>query len=133
MKTCTACGQEKRLGEFHRSNRSRDGHKSKCKLCRSASAKLDYAKAGPHWRARYERQRAFMDELKAKPCADCEIEYPPAVMQFHHLYGKTIEVAKLFNRTQDAILTEIEKCVVLCANCHIMRHVNERSPSLLEL
>lgn len=67
-----------------------------------------------------------MDEQKNIPCADCGGEFHPAVMHFHHLGNKEIEVAKLVNRPIAIIEREIAKCVVLCANCHIMRHVNER-------
>ena len=131
MKVCNTCREEKPLSEFHRSKQRRDGHKGDCKGCRSEMAKLDYKKSGPHWRARYERQREFMNSLKQKPCADCGIEYHPAVMHFHHLRDKTIEVGNLFNKSQEKILAEVEKCVVLCANYHIMRHVNEREPAFL--
>lgn len=46
MKTCTKCGIEKPLSEFHNSARAKDGKFSACKACRNgasreAAAKLD--------------------------------------------------------------------------------------------
>lgn len=62
---------------------------------------------------------------KAKPCADCNVEYPFYVMQFDHLPGQV----KLFQvnlntgacRSVKAVLAEILKCEVVCANCHAER------------
>lgn len=34
MKTCSVCGTEKPLGQFHRSSRSKDGFRAQCKQCR---------------------------------------------------------------------------------------------------
>lgn len=33
MKTCTKCGAEKPLAEYHRDRRARDGHMTQCKPC----------------------------------------------------------------------------------------------------
>lgn len=38
-KVCAKCKKEKPLGEFHKRKRSKDGHKSRCKICRSEDAK----------------------------------------------------------------------------------------------
>ncbi len=115
------------MDDFHRSKHRKDGRKGDCKSCRSRIGKNDPS----HWKDRYARQRAFMNSLKTNPCDDCGEEYHPEVMQFHHLFDKTIEVAKLVNRSEDVILAEVAKCVLLCANCHIMRHVNEKESRLV--
>jgi hypothetical protein len=38
-KTCTRCGENKALTEYHQQKTSRDGHDSACKSCRCAAAK----------------------------------------------------------------------------------------------
>jgi hypothetical protein len=51
-------------------------------------------------------------------------------MHFHHLdpASKIGSIADLLrNRGMKVIQEEISKCVLLCANCHIMRHVQERA------
>lgn len=34
MKTCSGCGQEKLLTDFHKWRHSKDGHRARCKACR---------------------------------------------------------------------------------------------------
>lgn len=43
-KTCNHCGIEKELTEFHKYKKSKDGFKSKCKVCRIEETKLYYEK-----------------------------------------------------------------------------------------
>jgi hypothetical protein len=55
----------------------------------------------------------------AKGCCLCGYNAHPAALDFNHVRGE-----KLFNVSQDPkvakakLLAEIEKCDVLCANCH---------------
>jgi hypothetical protein len=67
---------------------------------------------------RYAAKRAFVDGF-LNACAHCGIE-DRRVLQFHHVRGKKLgNVSEMLkNRTFCAIQAEIEKCVVLCANCH---------------
>ena len=71
-----------------------------------------------------ERLRALTREAKSKPCADCGQEFPYYVMDFDHIGSgnKVIEVAMLVNALSvRRLLAEIEKCEVVCANCHRIR------------
>lgn len=82
----------------------------------------------------YKRRAAiheYVQEIKRQlHCADCG-ELHPATLQFHHLNSEN----KMFNIgdavsdaiSVDRIKEEIEKCVVLCANCHAIRHYNMRN------
>jgi hypothetical protein len=70
--------------------------------------------------------RKWFHELKASlACEECGISHP-AVIEFHHRDKKTkkYNVSQMVNRTlnQQAILREIAKCAVLCANCHKVHH-----------
>jgi hypothetical protein len=58
--------------------------------------------------------------MKACPCADCGILYPYYVMDFDHKEGeiKEYELNRITQMTTRAILREIEKCDVVCSNCH---------------
>jgi hypothetical protein len=81
----------------------------------------------------YARKKAISEYLqeakKQLCCADCG-ERHPAALQFHHVNAED----KMFNvgdairggRSLDTIKKEIEKCIVLCANCHLIRHYNMR-------
>jgi hypothetical protein len=70
-------------------------------------------------------RRKWLDDLKAgKPCADCGQTFPPRAMDFHHTNGvKEAGIGDLLSRaSRQRILDEIEKCVILCATCHRLRH-----------
>lgn len=86
--------------------------------------------------ARYSRTRAILEESKNKPCMDCGIQYPFYVMQFDH----RDPTLKLFSLGREAwkysvekIKTEIDKCDVVCSNCHAERtHVQRTNKLSLE-
>lgn len=73
------------------------------------------------------KRRALISEYKSVPCADCGVEYPPYVMQFDHLRDKLYEIADNYRMALDKLLIEIEKCDVVCANCHAERTERRRS------
>ena len=70
-------------------------------------------------------KRNFLDKLKDKPCADCGKKYPPYVMDFDHRErnDKISEIAHMAGRNWsfEKIKKEIEKCDLVCANCHRIR------------
>ena len=60
-------------------------------------------------------------------CFDCKGKFIPACYDFHHLDPsiKDKEIAKLMSRSFENIKIELDKCVLLCANCHRIRHAKE--------
>lgn len=64
--------------------------------------------------------------LKNSPCVDCGIKYHPYAMDFDHIGDDKIEnVSKLLHKSSwEAVLAEIEKCELVCANCHRVRTYN---------
>jgi hypothetical protein len=69
-----------------------------------------------------DRIRAYIRELKNKPCMDCGIKYPYYVMDFDHREGveKTITPRSMVAQGWSfaRIDAEVAKCDVVCANCH---------------
>lgn len=75
--------------------------------------------------------RAVISKAKARPCADCGVEYPHYVMQLDHRGDKLFTVSSLLSSgpiaiprrdiTLKMLLDEIAKCDVVCANCHAKR------------
>ena len=76
---------------------------------------------------RQERTRYLLDYFLAHPCSDCG-ETDAVVLEFDHVRGeKTFDIgASLTYRNWQAILAEIAKCEVVCANCHRRRTANRR-------
>ena len=68
--------------------------------------------------------RTMIQTMKSNPCAECGVEYHWSAMQWDHLPGTD----KRFNPSRawkehgrPAILEEIAKCDLVCANCHAIR------------
>lgn len=86
-----------------------------CRLCGKEMA-----------RARRKPRLDYVDALKLeRGCADCGIRSDhPEIYDFDHLPGteKKANIATLVTRGPwDALLAEIAKCEVVCANCHRIR------------
>src|SRR5260370_42385539 len=77
--------------------------------------------------ATYEYVQNSKSQLR---CVDCA-ERHPAALQFHHLNAQdkqfNIAAAVRNGISLDRNKKEISKCIVLCANCHRIRHYNMRN------
>lgn len=125
MKRCARCGLVKSISEFHRNRARRDGLQTYCKACRAVIDHERYERRRGKpiaWRVFDRTLRKWLRELKTgRPCTDCGRVFPPEVMQWDHLPGtqKLADVSLI--RSRDAILGEIAKCELVCANCHAIR------------
>ena len=74
-------------------------------------------------RDRRNKNRKFIQEYKqANPCVDCGENYPYYVMDFDHLRDKSFGIGSMAPAlTREALKEEIEKCELVCANCHRFR------------
>lgn len=72
--------------------------------------------------------KAWFDEFKKTlKCSKCGFAHP-AALDFHHENPteKEYNIAYLkHNGSKESILKEMEKCIVLCSNCHRIHHFNE--------
>lgn len=78
-------------------------------------------------KADFRRQlHLYKLQLKCERCPESE----PCCLDFHHRdpSQKKFEVANAVsqNRTFKRVMEEIDKCMVLCANCHRKQHHKER-------
>lgn len=86
---------------------------------------------------RYRLQiRDMIRELKdGKPCTDCRAVYPYYVMDFDHLKAEAkIKDINFLSSTGriGALKIELEKCELVCANCHRERiHIRSNKLRLL--
>lgn len=68
--------------------------------------------------------RDAIRSAKQKPCQDCKKEFPYFVMDFDHVRGtKNGNIADYPTRKVSIItlMTEIDKCEIVCSNCHRLR------------
>ena len=71
------------------------------------------------------RKAAYVRAFKKRPCEDCECDYPYWVMHFDHVRGqKEFQLSKVTqtNISLVRLRAELDKCDVVCANCHALRH-----------
>ena len=73
-------------------------------------------------RERQKRIRQIARDARKRPCLDCGVEYPWYVMEFDHRPGE-VKLGEVTQFAKDAVaesrlLAEIEKCDVVCSNCH---------------
>lgn len=132
LRRCRRCQQELPLSSFAR---KRDGHQAWCRACKkeydAAWYQANRAKRRAKVRADRYAHGAWMDSLKeGKPCADCGRSYPPYVMEWDHLPGAEKELVLADTRraahAKERILAELEKCELVCANCHRERTFGRR-------
>jgi len=67
---------------------------------------------------------ALVAELKSHPCTDCGGHFPHFVMDFDHVRGTKRGIISRMSKGRAAlakILDEIDKCEIVCANCHRLR------------
>ena len=73
-----------------------------------------------------ERTSYRLEYFALHPCTDCG-ETDPVVLEFDHLRDKVFNIGKgLVNRSWESVLAEIEKCEIVCANCHRHRTYRRR-------
>ena len=72
-------------------------------------------------KAQTKKRQEFLNEYKLnKGCARCGYNENSAALQFNHLDPdqKSFNIGENKRKKLETILEEIEKCEVLCANCH---------------
>lgn len=130
MKHCSSCNKDKPLSDFSNNKARKDNKQAHCKQCRNKYLKSWYKrnKKLQVTRAAASRKKVieYVKELKSKtPCKDCNKFYHWCQLDFDHLHNK------LFNVSTGArtlglvkVKQEIEKCDIVCANCHRLRTHN---------
>ena len=74
-------------------------------------------------------KRDLIVQMKERPCESCGGLFHHRAMHFHHRDPQTkVESVSRLERTASVatILAEINKCVLLCANCHAEIHAGVR-------
>ena len=114
------------VAAFTKHARRPDGLQPFCNACQRAAVRDHYWRDPEYYRAKARVQdreaRALVRAEKSVPCKDCGKRYPPHVMTFDHVRGKKkFDVSLGLRRRLAEILAEIEKCEVVCVNCHAQR------------
>jgi hypothetical protein len=136
MKRCARCGEVKEDDDF---NWRYLGimRQSICRDCQRLQRREHYERNVEKEKARTykvtkrrreDAQRFIYEYLSYQKCVDCG-EYDFSVLTFDHVRGKKKkEISRMIadGDSVDAILQEIAKCQVVCANCHMRREQQRR-------
>lgn len=79
---------------------------------------------------RQAAMRAHVAAEKSQPCSDCGGSFPPVCMDYDHRdpHTKTREISRILSRGASwaSLRTELDKCDLVCANCHRIRESRRR-------
>lgn len=144
---CYPCKTIKPIHNFSRKN-------YECKSCACIRSRKYRSNNLLQVRLRENKRKAqlYIDNLdyinnykNERCCVDCNTKYPPYVLQFDHCKGTKSNSIKNMkhNSSLNTIIKEIEKCELVCANCHrnrtYKRYIHNksakrnRSPTKLKL
>jgi protein-arginine kinase activator protein McsA len=130
MKTCTKCNQQKSLDQFGNLKKSKDGYNTICKKCMRLYYNNHYNNNPIRKKQIRKNDQIRKDKFKLFKrkyfethfCVDCDAN-DFRILDFDHLGDKEFNISDGIMRGYafSRILKEIEKCEVVCANCHRIR------------
>lgn len=135
-RTCNKCLTTKPIEEFPWKQKSKGTRQYHCQECARAHSREWYnknkqahvANVRTYNKKSVDAYKEYISSLNLK-CAHCG-ETHEAVLDFHHVDPGTKEytVSYLSGKgfSLDKIKKEIDKCIVLCSNCHRKLHWAER-------
>jgi len=142
MKKCNKCKQPKDEKEFSFINKKENKLHSYCKACAKETDRLTYLRNKEKINERSKnanklrcaRNREFIFEYLSKNhCVNCK-ENNILVLEFNHLDidKKIANISKMVHagKSLKSIKDEINKCEVLCANCHRIYTAKQRKSFL---
>jgi hypothetical protein len=115
FKRCNSCGKEKPLTEFHGNGRYKGTRKYKpdCRHC-------------TNYKLRMHLNSAVKEHFGSWKCSKCGFEGRPIQFDCHHVRGeKKFSISQARQKSMDSkkiFKEELEKCDLLCANCHRLEH-----------
>ena len=135
LKFCNLCKKEKSINEFAWKLVAKKLKQSYCKECQNIRSKAHYNK----YKAKYikkarKRNKEILEQihkyvwefLSKNPCIDCG-ETDIVVLEFDHKTNKLYNISDLIKDRSSLVKvkTELENCVVRCANCHRRKTARE--------
>lgn len=120
-KVCSKCKRVLPLEMFWKDKTNSTGY---CGWCKECKGQYIYSRRGRSLQLRQINRRSKQEVLtEAKtPCLKCG-ETRWYLIQYHHVDPATKAIKhSMRNYSLEQIENEIEKCVCLCANCHIEFH-----------
>lgn len=120
-KICSKCNRDLPIEQFY--FKSSTGRRTRTAYCRSCV--MDY---------NHEREEKFkidIIKLKGGKCSKCGYNKNISALEFHHLDHNEKEFNFAYKTSiTDNLLKELDKCILVCSNCHREIH-NSNKDNLL--
>lgn len=124
IKVCSKCKLEKSASDFYFRKERKNELTGYCKSCNSN----DVVK-------RMQSTKFRLVELKGGKCQICSFSEYIGALDFHHVLPDTKDdgVSRLIRgKLNQKVIDEVNKCVLVCSNCHRMIHAGIKPcPELL--
>jgi hypothetical protein len=139
-KRCPRCEKNRLVKSFGLDRSREDGLTAYCNSCRKTfrartAAKPDFReKSNKRSKRIRDRNREYIhDLLKKSKCVDCG-DTRWQVLEFDHLREKKNNVSSMMknNSSIAKLQAEIDKCEIVCANCHRWRSLIRCGSSKIE-
>lgn len=109
-KICISCNEELPISEFYSNGYQPTGskkYKSVCKKCSTTKTKN-------------RLEDLILKVFTNYECSICKYSKCKQALEFHHLNPseKEFKISEMGTFTEDKIIKELEKCMLVCANCH---------------
>jgi len=135
-KRCCTCKKNKPINNFGKDKSKKDGYAIRCREChRQASAKYqkkiknlpEYRKFSTYLRNRRREFKQKCIEYKGGKCSICGYNRCNAALDFHHINPtkEDFKIGKGYHILNDKRKKELDKCILICANCHRELHFYE--------
>ena len=111
-KKCNKCYATKEMEKFYKHPNTKDKRINTCILCMTAARKHRWFE---------------IFKYKGSKCCQCGISdlHHPEIYEFHHIDPELKEgpVSSMVSSASDKTLyAEVDKCMLVCANCHSIEH-----------
>ena len=138
-KICTKCKQELPIENFRWKNKTEGRRHSQCRDCQKAQEKIHYRESLERRQnvlataqSQKDRNISIVEQYKQLGCQKCG-ERRQYVLDCHHLQesSKFDNISKMVKSAgMEQLKKELNKCVVLCSNCHREFHFLEKDQGI---
>lgn len=136
MKLCTVCKLTKPFSDFNRKKANKDGLQPHCRNCSHrlfkeyyhTNREKHYIKVKKNQIEYEKRNREYLLKIKLeRGCYFCP-ESEPCCLDFHHIKDKKFDLGAVNGHSLDTVKEEVNKCIVVCSNCHRKLHAGRLMP-----
>lgn len=120
-KSCRKCNVIKHKSEYYFKDKHKNTYQSECKTCFNSRIT-----------AQYQQLKSLCVAYMGGKCKLCGYDKYQGALEFHHIdpckkdFSISMANSRVFN---DKIKQELEKCILVCSNCHREIHAGITSCS----